>query len=345
MEEKKDLIEEYYNELVEDMGYTEEEAKEEICDMVNKNYDSVEPSEYYDRKEVESLWKEGSGFLNEDELYTSAFNYAKNSSNDITLITETVFEYVINSVDIGKIAEEFIKENFIYEGIAKKKRKNIELKKLNETQEFDHVIEVKKVLNKAAGEGKKYVTACFDFGWITVDNVKISTDKDSYVWMQTGKATDEFTDIYVQPVSMNSYTASDYKNFMPYITRIEYGKKVLFEHEAVIGHELENKFHNMLYRYAKSGNTKLKIDIYELLDEPALNLSIKPVLNMLINNFYTELDMVKRIVEKSDGIFDEEIRNIINKYSLNCNRHCRMCRNLNEILEYLKEYCNYSENE
>lgn len=312
-------------------------VKEAIRKQIEENYESIQMSKEYDEKRVLDLYNNGIEPSNLMDLRLKSIietrTYNISLSDNILMLEATN-----HAVDYESIADEHIQSNNVYSLIAKYKRENYELRKLYESKGYEHAIEVKKVLNKAAEDGKKFVTASFNFGWTSVENVKINTYKDAYTWMQTGKAQDAFTKKYVQPVSMGNYKESNYESYMPFITKISYGKTILFEHNVKIEHELENRFYNVLYRYADSGNTELKAEVLELLKIPELDLTVRVGVASalsIIFNFYTELEVIKAIVDKGNGLFDDEIKSVHEKYTSEEYKYRRnFSRNFSSILEY-----------
>lgn len=314
--------------------------KEKVWEKINADYESISPAEEYDANAVNQKYYNGIEIST--EMDTELINSINKHKMHIEITDEVFMKEAANAdVAYDTLADEHIRQNEIYTMVAKQKRENMELKKLYASSEYSHVIEVKKVLNKAASEGKKSVTATFDFGWAYVENIKISTHIDKYGWMETLVAKDEFTYANVQPVTMGCYQETDYEKYMPYITKLKYGKNVLFEHEVKVEHELENHFHNLLYRYI-SGETAFKTQVYELLNNPQLDLSVQvqndSMIEMLTNRFYTDLDIVKAIIKKGAGIYDEEIKEIYEKYQSNMYRTARVSRNFEEIMKYYKTY-------
>jgi len=318
--------------------------REVVSKIIKKSEDILGSKDYSDvaaepdMKAVVKMFNDGEGLLSEEDIIEDVIGIFR-KHHDISLSEEELF-FCLQDEDYleSKIPSLADYENSIRLKIAN----NNALRDMIEKESYNHEREVKRVFKELEKVGAATANVTFDFGWTTVEKKVVVGS--NYNFLQTGVATDAFQETYFNLVDndKDGYSARggyiDY--YHRYITKIEYRKKVYFEHLVSVAHVKENELFNLVSRYAQNRNVNLFARIEELLSDENVNVNIKTnkhentLLYYAVCGWYTTLKDVKKYVE-AGCILDNKTRKFIAKEFKRGYRGCNhVSRDIVEIAEY-----------
>lgn len=308
---------------------------EEFKKYIATKYNLIPPAilTENDKEKIKNQYMNGQKAESAEKLIESYKNYCteKDTINSGLKLSEEegfiIFTGTKESEKLKeKISKEYIKLKDVDKQISYRKAKAEYLLELEKGLSKNHDRLVKVAMQDLKYAGAKYVNVTFDFGYEQV-TVKVNTS-GSWCWLQTQNATNEFEKRYKQVISMKSYSV-DFENFIPYITKIEYKKKIYFDGKAEINNPKENQLYSLLICYGEKGSKSIRESVLTIINNEKIDYTImnnaKPVFEDIINRFYTDVDIVKALINA--GCNNKVRKDKISNY--------RSSRNYNDILPLL----------
>lgn len=246
--------------------YTEklkENLTAKIITSAFKQYGKIKPNALSPelKKRAESKIKNGDTPLDEKEMQYSIKNHLIETLN--AYYEGMTTNYLISKQCADDIKQSAFRDFYIY--TAKQKAMNRLMEDLVKNG-LSGDVQIKQILKKLKNSSAKYVTVDLDFGYTHI-RVKLSTDIDTYSFLRSQSETKDFISRYRQPYSSST---ANYEDFIPYITKIVYGKRILYNRAIILDDIPKRSLYNAVGRIAENEsdqnlNDKLLCQIRTLL--------------------------------------------------------------------------------
>lgn len=301
----------------------------EMCSyQLEKEYDSIQSTDYVlsekEKADVKKEFMEGCLIRSEEEFKSKIHNYMKKMCEDDFYSGFEILSY-LNETDekLEKLAEEnwkCIKEQI---AIEKAKRSFFEIL-LKSNINDSKVVVINRLFNQLKEEGRKTVNVTFNFGYAKVTE-KVAVKRGYWFIEGCRSKTSDFQENYVQSFSMKH---NEFEEFLPYIEKVSYGKKTLYEEKVDCPYQTENQLASLVLRLEQRDcNDEIVAFIENNTFDKEVMLQ-KNLIDIALRNFYSNLDAVKALVS---------IGCKVNEKSLETDGYYHhRSRNRAEIVEYLK---------